>query len=158
MTRYTATIVTANIRDLDNCDNDNAIDAIYAAARRAAEKYAEITGVDLTVEPYSPAHENNSKTVIVSHDCWGRADMEETMDADLIADEIRDDINDAIDQAIQDGDWENDFAEGDRIEAGEPGTEDYDTGVILTINGDRALVGWDTGTKTWARIGDLRPL
>lgn len=107
ITKFTATIVTANIRDLDNCDNDNAIAAIYAAAERAAEKYAEIAGVDLTVETYSPAGDRNSKTVIVSHDCWGRADIEETMDADLIADEIMNDIDDAIDRAIQDGDWED---------------------------------------------------
>jgi hypothetical protein len=107
MTKYTATIVTANLRDVDNCDSDNAVDAIYAAAERAAEKYARIIGVDLTVEPYSPARDRSSTTVILSHDCCGRSDLEETIAADAVADDIRDALEYAIDAAIQDGDWED---------------------------------------------------
>lgn len=107
MTHYTATIVTANLRDVDNCDSDNAVDAIYAAAKKAAGKYAEILGVDLTVEPYSPVRDRSAATVILSHDCWGRGDLEETMAADKVADDIRDALEYAIDMAIQDGDWED---------------------------------------------------
>lgn len=107
MTKYTATIVTANLRDVDNCDSDNAVDAIYAAAEKAAEKYARIVGVDLTVEPYSPARDRNGATVIMSHDCYGGDDLEATMAADAVADDIRDALEYAIDAAIQDGDWED---------------------------------------------------
>lgn len=50
------------------------------------------------------------------------------------------------------------ISEGDRIEAGKPGTEDYDTGTVLEINGDRAFIGWNSGVQTWAQLADLRPL
>jgi hypothetical protein len=65
------------------------------------------------------------------------------------------------------GDWRRvrdritparDFAEGTRVEGGEPGTDDYDTGRIVLIDSDRALVAWDTGVRTWANLEDLRPL
>lgn len=50
------------------------------------------------------------------------------------------------------------WIEVSRIEAGKPGTEDYDTGNVLEIDGDRARIGWDSGVQTWAQVADLRPL
>lgn len=50
------------------------------------------------------------------------------------------------------------LAEGDEVEAGKPGTEDYDTGTVLEIDGDRAFIGWQSGVQTWAQIADLRAL
>lgn len=39
---------------------------------------------------------------------------------------------------------------GTRVEAGKPGTEDYDTGVVLEVGDDgHVKVGWDSGVKTW---------
>lgn len=46
---------------------------------------------------------------------------------------------------------------GVRVEGGQPGTEDYDTGKVLEIEGDRALVGWDSCVSTWADVSSLRP-
>lgn len=106
MTKYTATIVTANLRDVEGCDSDNAVDAIYAAAERAAGKYADINGIDLTVEPYTPARDRQGQTVLVSHDCWGQ-DVSATLAADKAAEDIRDALDYAIDRAIEAGDWED---------------------------------------------------
>ena len=33
-------------------------------------------------------------------------------------------------------------------EAGDPGTEDYDRGVIVAVNGDHAFVAWESGVRT----------
>lgn len=46
--------------------------------------------------------------------------------------------------------------EGDRVEAGEG--KDHDTGIIDTIDGDVAVVGWDSGVKTRHPLADLRRL
>ena len=45
---------------------------------------------------------------------------------------------------------------GDRVEAGELGSDDHDAGRILAIDGGRAEVGWDSGVRTWAPLSDLR--
>jgi hypothetical protein len=45
---------------------------------------------------------------------------------------------------------------GDRVEAGEPGTEDFDTGRVLEIEGDTADVGWDSGVRSDIAVSDLR--
>lgn len=47
------------------------------------------------------------------------------------------------------------FGVGDMVESGKPGTEDYDTGRILSISGDDAEVGWDSGVKTTILLSDL---
>lgn len=47
--------------------------------------------------------------------------------------------------------------EGGDVSAGEPGSEDYDEGVVLEITGDRALVAWQSGTRTEHPACDLRP-
>jgi hypothetical protein len=43
----------------------------------------------------------------------------------------------------------------DRVEAGAPGTDDYDTGTVFEIDGDKALVAWDSGVRTSSPIADL---
>ena len=48
------------------------------------------------------------------------------------------------------------FQVGQIVEAGMPGTEDYDTGRILAINGDTAEVGWNSGVRTEIALSDLR--
>ncbi len=57
------------------------------------------------------------------------------------------------------------FSPGDRVESGNPGTDDHDTGVVQQ-SPERALknqppeksvwVSWDSGVKTWAMVNDLR--
>ena len=44
---------------------------------------------------------------------------------------------------------------GDRVEAGEG--DDADAGIVQTIHGDQAWVGWDSGVRTLADLSDLRP-
>lgn len=34
------------------------------------------------------------------------------------------------------------YVEGDLVEAGEPGTEDYDTGRVVAVAGDQVTVAW----------------
>lgn len=34
------------------------------------------------------------------------------------------------------------YVEGDLVEAGEPGTEDYDTGRVVAVSGDQVTVAW----------------
>jgi hypothetical protein len=48
------------------------------------------------------------------------------------------------------------LCEGDRVEAGDPGTEEYDEGNVLRIDGDRAAIGWESGVRTWNPVADLR--
>ncbi len=43
-----------------------------------------------------------------------------------------------------------------KVEAGKPGTDEYDVGIILAINGDYATVAWDQGVRTPCLIADLR--
>jgi len=45
----------------------------------------------------------------------------------------------------------------DLVEAGKPGTEDHDLGVVLRIDGRGIYVGWDSGVRTYAEPGELRP-
>jgi len=45
---------------------------------------------------------------------------------------------------------------GDRVEAGEPGTEDYDTGTVVSVDGDTAVVGWYSCVQTAADVDSLR--
>ncbi len=42
-----------------------------------------------------------------------------------------------------------------KIEGGKPGTEDYDTGYILSLDGDMAYVAWNSGVRTQCPISDL---
>jgi hypothetical protein len=50
---------------------------------------------------------------------------------------------------------QNEVIEGMRVEAGEG--EEHDTGVVHSIDGDNAVVGWDSGVTTPVPIQDLRP-
>lgn len=43
------------------------------------------------------------------------------------------------------------LAVGDRVEA----RDDNDAGNVLRLEAGRALVGWDTGVKTWTAVADL---
>lgn len=49
------------------------------------------------------------------------------------------------------------FAIGDRVEGGEPGTEDYDTGRVVDIDGEIVEVTWDTRVTTKQHATALRP-
>lgn len=44
---------------------------------------------------------------------------------------------------------------GDRVEGGET-AEDYDTGRVSEVDGDRVLVAWDSEVRTWADATRLR--
>jgi hypothetical protein len=46
----------------------------------------------------------------------------------------------------------------DRVEAGAPGTEDYDTGTVFEIDGDKAFISWDSGAACWTPISILSVL
>lgn len=50
---------------------------------------------------------------------------------------------------------ESQWSVGDRVEAGET-ADDYDTGRISEVDGDRVLVAWDSGVRTWAAASSLR--
>jgi hypothetical protein len=41
-------------------------------------------------------------------------------------------------------------------EAGDPGTEDHDRGIIVAVNRDHALVSWASGVCTPCPVADLR--
>jgi hypothetical protein len=43
---------------------------------------------------------------------------------------------------------------GSKVEAGQG--EDYDTGTVQALEGDKALVAWGTQVKTWTPVTDLR--
>lgn len=45
---------------------------------------------------------------------------------------------------------------GDRIEAGDPESDDYDTGYVREIVGSQAMVDWDSGVATLAGLAGLR--
>jgi hypothetical protein len=45
---------------------------------------------------------------------------------------------------------------GDRVEAGRPGTEDYDVGVVHAVDGDQVTVGWKSGVVTTQHASVLR--
>lgn len=48
------------------------------------------------------------------------------------------------------------FARGTRVEGGEPGTEDHDTGRVVSVKGDMVTVAWDSGVTTTQRRDALR--
>jgi hypothetical protein len=45
------------------------------------------------------------------------------------------------------------FEIGERVAAGMG--DDRDTGEVQRIDGDRALIGWDSGVTTWVDVADL---
>lgn len=47
---------------------------------------------------------------------------------------------------------------GQNVEGGTPNTEDYDTGKVVEIKGNKALVSWASGTRTWTLVDDLSPI
>ena len=49
------------------------------------------------------------------------------------------------------------FNVGDRVEGGKYGTEDYDTGRVVAIDGDVVTIAWDTLVQTTAPADALRP-
>lgn len=60
------------------------------------------------------------------------------------------------------------FKDGDRVEGGTPGTDDYDTGYVVIDapdyiqatphHDDDVWVCWDSGVDTWAQPNELRLL
>lgn len=44
---------------------------------------------------------------------------------------------------------------GMTVEAGKVGTEDHDTGRVLELDGEKALVAWQSGVRTWSPVEDL---
>lgn len=47
---------------------------------------------------------------------------------------------------------------GARVQAGQPGTEDHDTGRVVEVSADGALVAWDSGVRTTTPLADLSPI
>lgn len=47
---------------------------------------------------------------------------------------------------------------GDRVEVCEIDPRDSDSGWIIDIEGQHALVAWDSGIRTLIRISDLTPI
>lgn len=53
------------------------------------------------------------------------------------------------------------FQKGDRVQNGEPGSDEYDTGTVVsfTKNGDRVRVYWDGADEIYEEwVANLRPL
>jgi hypothetical protein len=48
----------------------------------------------------------------------------------------------------------SEIAEGMRVEAGDG--DEYDTGIVHSIQGKSAVVGWDSGATCLVPIADLR--
>jgi len=46
----------------------------------------------------------------------------------------------------------------DRVCGGEPGSEDYDEGTVIEVDGDWAWVAWSNGERTRHPLSDLRLL
>ena len=42
----------------------------------------------------------------------------------------------------------NEINVGDKVEGGTVGTEDYDTGRVVSVNGDQIEVAWGSGART----------
>jgi hypothetical protein len=104
MAKFTATVATANFRDIDGCDSDAAVKAIMAAIRQAAETWAKRTGYDVTVNEYSPARDRRPVTIVVHNDFQG--DWEQVLDLAAENDNLDDCLSYAMDRAIESGDWE----------------------------------------------------
>lgn len=51
---------------------------------------------------------------------------------------------------------QNTFEIDDRVEGGRPGTEDYDTGKVIAIEGDQITVAWSSGVRTTQSTSLLR--
>lgn len=47
---------------------------------------------------------------------------------------------------------------GDRVEAGDPSTSDYDCGEVLAIDGEQVTVGWGSEVQTTQRADLLRKI
>jgi len=45
---------------------------------------------------------------------------------------------------------------GQRVEAGREGTEDYDSGKVIDIDGDTLTVAWDSGVRTQIDVAEVR--
>lgn len=50
---------------------------------------------------------------------------------------------------------ESQWSVGDRVEGGDT-AEDYDTGRVSEVDGDRVLVAWGSEVRTWADANRLR--
>lgn len=44
---------------------------------------------------------------------------------------------------------------GMHVVAGKIGTEDFDRGTIIEIDGAKALVAWESGVRTWIEVAAL---
>lgn len=51
----------------------------------------------------------------------------------------------------------NQFEIGDQVAGGERGTEDFDTGRVIEIDGDDVTVAWQSGVRTTQPADILRP-
>lgn len=45
---------------------------------------------------------------------------------------------------------------GDKVAAGKEGTEDYDTGTVVAVDGDQVTVAWTAGVRTTQSADLLR--
>jgi hypothetical protein len=102
-TKISATIITGNLRDVDNCDSEAAIDSIMSAAEKAGEEFAEKHDITVTVERHISATERMGRTVVV----WGHTEDEPEYDGttDRLCEELEEVLDAAISRAIEDGDW-----------------------------------------------------
>lgn len=51
------------------------------------------------------------------------------------------------------------FKKGDRVEAGERGTDEHDTGTVIDVRGDEVRVHWEVADEAfWDMAANVRPL
>lgn len=105
MAKFTVTITTATIRDVDGCDSDNAIDSILASVDEYAQKWAEKHEAMAVVLERTP-RQDRGPTVTVNHDQWGANAEEDTYETEQLAAELEEEIDRVIDMAIEAGNWE----------------------------------------------------
>lgn len=109
VTEYYVTIVTANFRNVDGCDSDAAVEAIYEAGKAAAEQFATDNDISITVQEPEFPHDQQARTIIVGWDVpddLADEGYEAARAAMKMAEDIEYEVGRAIDRAIEDGDWE----------------------------------------------------
>lgn len=108
--KYNATIVTANIRDVDGCDSDSAVNAIMIAVADAADRWAEAHDIVLEIDEHVPRHDRQGYTVRVSWEADEPVLYDDMADINETCNEIAEYLDDAISEAIQAGAWEEENA------------------------------------------------
>ena len=101
---FAVTIITANLRMLEGCESDAAIDSIMASIEKAGEAFADKYDVKVTIERHYPENQSGSYTIQINH--LTRPD-EYDGKAEALAGELEEALSAAMEKAIENGAWED---------------------------------------------------